>query len=230
MVAFAVLAAMIAAAPVRGGSLEIEVTDTAGDDVVITDNGPLDSNPTVGVIDVNVESLNGSLVNSNPLTDLSFTTLRATSNAPGGTVRPLLSLSGTVARAAGSTSSSTVTIRVSDNDFNFAGASRVRTSSSETFLNTGNGDRFTIQGFLDPGDVLFGMAILGPSSTVSPHHPARRDEVPVSMSQNPRPVGVPAQDGPFALTAQVEVTLGRATAVDEDRSVQFATATAATKP
>ena len=101
-----------------------------------------------------------------------------------------------------------VTIRVSDNDFNFSRATRLRLCGSETFLNTGQGDRFVAKVYLDPTNAPFGQGHPGSEHRRSPHDPALCDDLPISLSQNPGPARLPAPDGPFGITGQVEVALG----------------------
>src|SRR4051795_7495823 len=81
----------LAAAEARAASLTLTVTESAGGATVsILDNTALDSNPTVGVIDVLTSGLNPLLSN------YSFTALGATSNAPGNSTQAMVAQDGTL--------------------------------------------------------------------------------------------------------------------------------------
>ena len=71
------------------GSLELIIAESAGPTIPITDNGALDTDPTVGVINVNTTLLNLSLVN------YQFTALGSNSNSPGTAAIGFLSQNGT---------------------------------------------------------------------------------------------------------------------------------------
>lgn len=218
----AFLAAMCLAAPARAG-LSIEIVDPAAGPIQLVDNGPLDTDREPGVIAVDAEQLNLLL------TDFQFASLRATSNSPSGDVRPLLTISGEVLRAADAANKSTATIRVSDADFNYTGAIRLRTSASELFANTVRGDRYACQSFLDRGNVIFGKSDSGAKLTDSPFNPSRSEEVPIALAQNAKPTHMPAPAVPYSLTSQADITLGTSVSLGEPRSVHFSIATTVTR-
>ena len=174
------LAAVCLAGPARAG-LTIEIVDPDAGPVRMVDNDAFDTDAEPGVIAVNVELLNLLLINFN------FTSLRATSNSPSGDVRPLLSISGTVLRAADAPRRSTVAIRVSDADFNYAGVVRLRTSASATFSNTARGDRYASQSFLDTGNAILGRSVTGAKLIDTPFDPSRPEEIPIALAQNAKP-------------------------------------------
>src|SRR4051812_9290248 len=74
----------------RAGSLEMIVTETGGPALPIPDNGALDTDPAVGVINVDTTLFNQLLVN------YQFTSLATNSNSPGSTASGFLSQSGGV--------------------------------------------------------------------------------------------------------------------------------------
>jgi hypothetical protein len=219
--------AILAFAAAGGGTaqvradLTIEIVDPDAGAIQVLDNFALDTNREIGVIDVNTGLLNQSLVN------FSFTSLRATSNSPAGASRPVISLSGTVTRVADAGVKSTVTVRVTDVDFNYAGTTRLRTSATALFQNTGAGDRFVSQSFLDPNDVLFGTTVSGARLADAPKTDPT-GSVPSALSQDARPTRFKALTIPYSLTSQVDITLGVSALTSEPRTVQFAMATSAT--
>jgi len=223
MLAFMVAVSL---AEAHAGNLEIIITESGGPPILIGDNGALDTDPTVGVI--NVDTSPGGGINL-LLTDYQFASLRATSNSPSGDVRPLLSVSGTVLRAA-DVPKSTVTISVSDADFNYVGAIRLLTSASETFENTARGDRYACQSFLDTQNTVFGRSVSGAKLTDSPYDPFLPQDVPISLAQNAWPTRFPAPAVPYSLTAQADITLGKSGTLGEPRSVHFSIVTTVRRP
>lgn len=208
----------------RAQTLSIEVVDPDAGSIQVFDNGALDSDQAPGVIAADVDLLNSMLVN------FSFVSLRATSNSPAPGIRPLLSLSGKILRAADAGSRSTVTIRVSDVDFDYAGATWLRTSISETFENVSDGDRVACRSYLDPADVAFGESIRGTRVTVTPRPVNGATDIPTAASQNASPTRLNRLTVPYSMTSEVEVTLGKSGPANEPRSVQFSVATCVTKP
>jgi hypothetical protein len=122
----------------RAGSLALLVMETGGPTIPIVDNGGLDSDPTIGVINANATLVNLSLVN------YQFTALGAQSNSPGALSVGTISQNGTVQLLLGGTGS--VSILATDVDYSLPGGSSrtLLSSASDTFTNA---DKGSSQGF-----------------------------------------------------------------------------------
>jgi hypothetical protein len=136
---------------VRAESLEILVTESGGPTIPITDNGVFDTNPTVGVINVDTTLLNLLLVN------YSFLGLSASSNSPGmaAPTGAVVTLSGELQLIPGGTGS--ITISVSDRDFTLPsppGPVSLFSSASDTFTNSPAGDSHSFTSFYSPTNTL----------------------------------------------------------------------------
>ena len=68
----------------RAGSLEILITESGGPTIPIADNSALDTDPTIGVINVDTAPPLGSTL---LLANYQFTQLGADSNSPGSSAR-----------------------------------------------------------------------------------------------------------------------------------------------
>jgi len=136
----------LGASEARAASLTITVSESVGGGgLSIADNTALDTNPAVGVIDVNTGLLNLSLNNYN------FTNLGATSNAPGSGPGGSLTEGGTAVLVAGGGGS--VTVMSSDIDYNLPSGSSLgtlNTSSSSTFTHTTAGNTQTFTSWFNP--------------------------------------------------------------------------------
>src|SRR4051794_35027220 len=96
-------------ADARGASLEVIVTEQGGPSIPISDNSALDTDPTIGRINVN-----SGLLNLSPA-DFQFTGLHAGSNSPGepDPTGALLTVGGEVMTAG----ASSITVLVTDTDY-----------------------------------------------------------------------------------------------------------------
>jgi len=202
----------------RAGSLEILVTESGGPTIPITDNGALDTDPAVGVINANTTLLNLSLVN------YQFTVLGSNSNSPGSTALGFLSQSGTAQLLVGGTGS--VTVLASDVDYSQpTGLTRsMASSASNTYTNAtaGNTDRF--QSWFNGSNGLAAKETPSPVVTLT------------SSAANPNSQGADAGatpvplSSPYGLTNQKVITLtgGTAGALAQDQYTGSTTVTATT--
>jgi len=186
------------ASAARAGSLELLVTETGGPTIPITDNGALDTDPTVGVINTNTTLLNLSLVN------YQFTNLGAASNSPGATIGAFLAQQGTAVLTPGGTGS--VTILATDVDYSLptggAGASRnMASSASNTYTNATAGNTDVFQSWFNPSNGLAAKEVASPVITLT------------SSAANPNSQGADAAatsvplTSPYGLTNEKIVTL-----------------------
>jgi len=178
----------------RAGSLELLVTESGGPTIPITDNGGLDTNPLVGVIDVNTTLLNLSLLN------YQFIGLSGFSNSPGNSVLGGLLQTGTAQLLAGGTGS--VAVVASDVDYNLPKApGSMHSSASNTYTNATFGNLNTFQSWFN------GSNTLGAKETPSPV------VVLVSSAANPNsqsgtaPITPVSPVTPYGLTNEKLITL-----------------------
>jgi len=178
----------------RAGSLEILVTETGGPTIPITDNGALDTDPTVGIINTNTTLLNLSLVN------YQFTNLSAASNSPGSSSAAFLVQQGTAALIPGGTGS--LDVLATDVDYSLpAGARTMASSASNTFTNATAGNTDTFQSWFNGTNGLAAKETPSPmvvltSSAANPN----------SQAADAAPVPVPLTS-PYGLTNEKVVTL-----------------------
>lgn len=181
----------------RAGSLEILVTETGGPTIPITDNGALDTDPTIGVINANTTLLNLSLVN------YQFTSagLGANSNSPGTAVVGSLVQNGSVQLLIGGTGS--ITIVATDVDFSLPapGPGILHSSDSANFANGAAGDTQGFRSWYNPSNGLAATDVPSPSiglvSTgfLGNSHSADAATTPITLVN------------PFGLTNSTTITL-----------------------
>ncbi len=132
----------VAQAEARASSILITVTEAGGPSIPILDNGPFDTDPTAGRINVNPGVLNVILIN------FQFAGLHAVSNSPGAPdpAGAFLTIGGEVLTT-GALSPASITIDVSDTDYTLpVGSSRTLFSSASatfTAAPAGNSQDFT---------------------------------------------------------------------------------------
>lgn len=210
----------LAASEARAASLTITVSESAGGaSVTIDDNGALDTNSAIGIIDANAASLNGNLNN------YSFSGLSATSNAPGSVDQALLQQTGTAVLSSGGTGS--VTVLVSDVDYNLPGAGpgRLLSSASNTYTGATNGDSHAFTSWFNPSNT--GGATDQPSPTVTLTALSPPDPNSHSGDAAPTPVTLTV---PYGLTNSSTITLTAAGASDQFTGSTTITSSAIPEP
>jgi hypothetical protein len=143
----------------RAASLELIVTESGGAPITIGDNTSLDTDPTVGVINVDTNPATGiNLL----LTNYMFTALGANSNSPGTAALGFLSQNGTAQLLLGGTGS--ITVLASDIDYNRPNVppGTMHSSASNTYTNATAGNTDTFQSWFN------GTNTLGAKETPSP--------------------------------------------------------------
>src|SRR4051794_10481801 len=187
----------LAAAEARAASLTLTLTESAGGATVsILDNTALDTDPTVGVIDVVTTSLNPLL--SNYL----FAALGATSNAPGTSTQAALTQDAALRPIPG-VGTGSISITASDVDYNLpSGPSGfLQSSASDTYTNALTGSH-AFTSWFNPSNTLNATDV--PSSTVTllavnpPNPNSHSGDAPVT------PVTLTA---PYGLTNTAVITL-----------------------
>jgi hypothetical protein len=197
------------AAGARAGSLEIIVTE--GSTVVpIADNSALDTDPTVGVINVDTAPATGiNLLLSN----YQFTQLGANSNSPGSSATGFVTQTGVAQLLLGGTGS--ITVLASDVDFNVppAGPGNLHTSSTAEFANATNGNTNGFQGWYNPSNTLGAKEVPSPVTTFTATGQPAADP---HMGQTNTPITLV---NPYGLTNQTVITLtgGSTGALAQDR-------------
>jgi len=179
----------------RAGSLELLVTETGGPTIPITDNGGLDTDPTVGVINVNTTLLNLSLVN------YQFTALGSNSNSPGTADLGSLSQNGTAQLLLGGTGS--ITVLASDVDYSLPNVppGTMHSSASNTYTNATAGNTNTFQSWFNGSNTLAAKETPSPIVTLT------------SSAANPNSQSGDAAStpitlvNPYGLTNQTVITL-----------------------
>jgi hypothetical protein len=194
----------------RAGSLEILVTESGGPTIPILDNGALDTDPTVGVINVLLQGNSGlNLL----LNQYQFTQLGANSNSPGGGNTGFVTQTGVAQLLVGGTGS--VTVLASDVDYNVppAGPGTLHTSSTAEFTNATNGNTNGFRGWFNPSNTLGNKEV--PSGAIS-FNASGQPAADPHMSQNDRGITLVH---PYGLTNETVITLtgGSAGALAQDR-------------
>jgi hypothetical protein len=198
------------AAGARAGSLEIIVTESGGAAIPIPDNSALDTDPTIGVINVDTAPATGiNLL----LTNYKFAQLGANSNSPGGGNTGFVTQTGVAQLLVGGTGS--VTVLASDVDYNVppAGPGTLHTSSTAEFTNATNGNTNGFKGWYNPSNTLGNKEV--PSGAIS-FNASGQPAADPHMSQNDRGITLV---NPYGLTNETVITLtgGSAGALAQDR-------------
>jgi len=197
----------------RAGSLEIIISESGGAVIPpITDNGALDTDPTIGVI--NVDTAPGSGINA-LLSNYQFTQLGANSNSPGGGNTGFLTQTGVAQLLVGGTGS--ITVIASDIDYGVppAGPGNLHISSTAEFTNASNGNTNGFQGWFNPNPVSPGGKT-PPGSPVTTFTAGGQPSADPHMGQTNTPITLV---NPYGLTSQSTITLtgGSAGALAQDR-------------
>lgn len=181
----------------RAGSLEILVTESGGPTIPITDNGALDTDPTIGVINANTILLNLSLVN------YQFTSagLGANSNTPGNSLVGSLVQNGSVQLLVGGTGS--ITIVATDVDFSLPGPGpgNLYSSDSATFTNAPSGNSQSFKSWYNPSNGLASTDVPSPTVTLTSTGPLAN-----SHSDNAAATPITLVN-PYGLTNSTTITL-----------------------
>jgi hypothetical protein len=184
----------------RAGSLEILVTESGGPTIPITDNGALDTDPTIGVINANTTLLNLSLVN------YAFTGLSSNSNSPGTAVVGSLIQGGSVQLLLGGTGSITVVSTDVDYSLPVAGPGTLYSSGTANYTNSPAGDSQGFQSWYNPSNGLAATDVPSPSVTNTSTGPIAN-----SQSANAAPTAITLVN-PYGLTNSSTITLTGGTA------------------
>jgi hypothetical protein len=179
----------------RAGSLEILVTESGGPTIPIFDNGALDNDFAIGVINVNTILVNLSLVN------YQFTALGAQSNSPGALSAGTISQDGTVQLLLGGTGS--ITILAADVDYSLPGGSSrtLLSSASDTYTNANKGSSQGFTSWFNPSNTLGGKEVSSPTLTLN-----SSSSFPNSHGSDAAPTGA-SLSTPYGLTDQMVITL-----------------------
>jgi len=187
----------LGASEARAASLTITVSESVGGGgLSIADNTALDTNPAIGVIDVNVGLLNPSLNN------YQFTSLSANSNAPGTAAVGSLNESGTAQLLLGGAGS--ITVMSSDIDYNLPTGPNgtLNSSSGSTFTHSDAGNTQTFTSWFNPPVATINQQVV-PSPTVT-----NTSNGVDPNSQSSPTVSVPiALATPYGLTNSATITL-----------------------
>ncbi len=179
---------------------------------MITDGGPFDpAGSGDGVIDVNTAALNTQMAGFGYT--FQFSSLSATSNStlgvPFSQDAATLSQNGSVFRATGAVGNSSITILVTDNNYNFPNPPGfLDSSASDTWTNTSAASNRTFGSYYDQNNTMYGTAQASPGLAFSP--PVGLG--PFSTAGTALTTALSPQAIPFALTNQTVVTLGAPTA------------------
>jgi len=202
----------------RAASLTITVTESSGGGTeTIADNSALDTNPAVGIINVNTDLLNGSLNN------YTFAALGATSNAPGTALQANLTQTGQVLFRSGAAGS--VTVLVSDIDYNLPTGlpGTLNSSASNTYTNAPNGNSQAFTSWFNPSNTLNGQETASPTVTLLAASPPN----PNSHSGDAGPTSLGTLGSPYGLTNSSTFTLTGGTS-SVPSQVQFTGSTTVT--
>jgi len=216
---FAVLAA--AAGGVQAGALQLQVTEGGVPTVVILDNGVFDTNAAVGVINVNTSVLNPTL------NSFTFTSLSASSNAPGSASLATISLAGTVLRTTPTFTgpglgTGAITIDATDVGFTLpASASTLFSSATGNFTSTTAGDSETFRSWYNPSNVIDATVQASPLLTFT------SNGTPLN-SHSGDASGAITPATPFGLTDRI--TLSMPTVTGTPGQIQFSGSTAVPEP
>jgi hypothetical protein len=213
--------ALGAISPAQADVLSIMVTEDGEAPFEILDNGPLDADTNEGAITVLTDALNPVLTN------FSFSSLRATSNGSLTGGHPRLTISGTVVRATASGLNTSIQIQVTDTSFTDQAATRLRTSATEILINTASGDKLVGQSFFDPTNQPYGTMVPGPI-VAGAARGNQAPEIPVALSQEPKPLRLSPPPPAYSLTTEVGVRLGGSAVASDPRTVQFVCVTSVT--
>jgi len=200
----------------QAGPLTVTVTESGGPAIPIVDNGALDTDPTVGVINVNTTLLNLSLVN------YQFTDLGATSNSPGSAAVAALSQTGTAQLLLGGIGS--VSVVATDNDYALpSGVGALHSSASNTYTHENNGNSTAFTSWFNPSNALGAMDVASPTVLLI----AARPPDPNSHSGDAADTPILAVP-PYGLTDQMDISLtgGSAGALAQDQFTGSTTVTA----
>jgi len=201
----------LTAAEARAASLTLTVTESAGGaSVPILDNTALDTDPTVGVINVNTTSLAPLLAN------YLFTALGATSNSPGNPTQAVLTQNGTAQLITGGGGGS-VTVTASDVDYSqpSGGPGFLRSSASDTYTNSPTGDSHAFTSWFNPSNTVGATDVPSPTVTLLAVNPPN----PNSHSGDATPTPVTLTT-PYGLTSSAVITLSGGT-TDLPSQIQF---------
>jgi len=195
----------------RAGSLEVLVTESGGPTIPIADNSALDTDPTIGVINVDTAPATGiNLL----LTNYKFSQLGANSNSPGGGGTGFLTQTGVAQLLLGGTGS--ITVVASDVDYNqpAPGPGTLHTSSTAEFTNATNGNTNTFRGWFNSNNALGGFG--APPSPLITFTASGQPAADPHMAQNDTPITLVT---PYGLTNRTIITLtgGSAGALAQDR-------------
>jgi hypothetical protein len=186
----------------RAGNLEIIVTETGpgGAVVPIMDNFGLDTDPTIGSINVDTApdtGINLLLANYN------FRSLQANSNSPGDATSATLNQNGNVQLNAGGSGS--ITILASDNQYNSPTGpfGTLNSSGSATFNHATNGNPSDFQSWFNPSNSVGTKEVPSPILTFLAHSPPD----PNSHSGDAAPTSVGTVVAQYGLTNQTTITL-----------------------
>lgn len=188
-----------AAAPVAHASLVITLV-VNGVSVSMADDGPFDSDPTVGTIDANTSALNTLFAPMN----VQFTSLGATSNASLGTptssTSAMITQNGSVHFGPAALIPATITVDTLDS-FAFPATPAVMSqSAADTFAFTQPGQSRTFRSFFDRGA---GNEVDAPLDTFTP--PVGPGPFGTSNPGQTTPLG--SQSQPFTLGNESLITL-----------------------
>jgi hypothetical protein len=148
----------------RASSLELLVTE-GGTTVTIADNGPLDTDPTPGSIQVDTLALNAFLLASGA--SYQFNTLGATSNSPGSPSLGSLSQTGEVQLLPGRTGS--IQVLASDHNYTLPSGTSdaLLGSTSSTFTTAPGGDSQAFTSYYNPSNTLAAKEVADPTITLA---------------------------------------------------------------
>lgn len=172
-------------------TLQLLVTESGGPTIPVIDNGALDVDPTLGVINANTSALNLLLVNYN------FSGLGSSRLTSG------LSQTGSVSFV----STAVGSINVTATDIGYTSPTgnpkTMTTSASDSFRNTSAGNVRTFQSFFDPTNTLGGTTIPSPLLAFVP--PVGAGPFNTSNPGVNTPLGT--QPIPYSLTNTTIITL-----------------------
>jgi hypothetical protein len=210
----------LAASEARAASLIITVSESVGGaSVTIDDNGALDTNLAIGVIDVAAGSLNGNLNN------YTFSGLSASSNSPGDPTQAFLKQLGTAVLNDGGTGS--VTVLASDVDYNIPGAGpgSLFSSASNTYTNAANGDSQGFTSWFNPSNALGATEVTSPTVTLTALTPPNPNSHSGDAATTPVTLTVP-----YGLTNSTTLTLTVAGSSNQFTGATTITASAIPEP
>jgi len=201
--------------------LELLVTGSGGPTISIIDNGPLDTDPTIGSIQADTSILNAILLAGG--SGYQFNTLGASSNSPGSASLATLSQTGQVQLTPGGTGS--IRVLASDADYLLpSGVSNaLLDSSSSTFTSAPAGDSQMFTSYFNPSNTLGATEVASPSVDL-----VSTGTLPNSQAGDAAPVSVSSL-APYGLSDTAIITLSGG-APGAPSQLQFAGTTAVTAP